>query len=142
MNSYRAPLSDMRFVLFDVLGADALFARLGFVDATRDVVDAVLEEGARFSEAVLAPLNRVGDEAGCSFDPVTGAVTTPPGSAERSRLTRAQDDPDLRKGNAQGAHQMNEIAIAGCSPPRGRTRARGGADRPLRQPSAGPGRLL
>jgi alkylation response protein AidB-like acyl-CoA dehydrogenase len=79
MSTYRAPLADMRFVLFDVLGADALFARLGFADATRDIVDAVLDEGARFNETVLAPLNRVGDEAGCSFDPATGEVTTPAG---------------------------------------------------------------
>src|SRR5512133_2929758 len=61
MSTYRAPLSDMRFVLFDVLGADALFARLGFESATRDTVDAVLEEGARFTQSVLAPLNAVGD---------------------------------------------------------------------------------
>jgi alkylation response protein AidB-like acyl-CoA dehydrogenase len=79
MSSYRAPLSDMRFVLFDVLGAGPLFARLGFNDATRDIVDAVLEEGARFTETVLAPLNRVGDEAGCRYDQATGAVATPPG---------------------------------------------------------------
>jgi alkylation response protein AidB-like acyl-CoA dehydrogenase len=79
MSSYRVPLADMRFVLFDVLGAEALFARLGFTDATRDIVDAVLDEGARFAETVLAPLNQVGDEVGCTFDPATGAVTTPPG---------------------------------------------------------------
>ena len=79
MSSYRAPLSDMRFVLFDVLGAGPLFARLGFDDATRDIVDAVLEEGARFTETVLAPLNRIGDETGCRYDQATGAVTTPPG---------------------------------------------------------------
>ncbi len=69
----------MRFVLFDVLDASALFARLGFDDATQDVVDAVLDEGARFTETVLAPLNRVGDETGCVFDPATGDVATPPG---------------------------------------------------------------
>ncbi len=79
MSNYRAPLADMRFVLFDVLDASALFARLGFDDATQDVVDAVLDEGARFTETVLAPLNRVGDETGCMFDPATGDVVTPPG---------------------------------------------------------------
>ncbi len=82
MSIYRAPLSDMRFVLFDVLGAEALFARLSFADATRDIVDAVLDEAARFTETVLAPLNRVGDEVGCKFDPATGAVTTPPGFSQ------------------------------------------------------------
>ena len=79
MSTYHAPLADMRFVLFDVLGAQDLFARLGFADATPDIVDAVLEEEARFNENVLAPLNQIGDEAGCSFDPATGDVTTPPG---------------------------------------------------------------
>jgi alkylation response protein AidB-like acyl-CoA dehydrogenase len=84
MSTYKAPLADMRFVLFDVLGAQDLFARLGFTDATPDIVDAVLEEAARFNETVLAPLNRVGDEAGCSFDPATGDVTTPAGFRQAS----------------------------------------------------------
>ena len=79
MSTYTAPLTDIRFALNDVLGAEALFARLGFAEATRDILDAVLDESARFSETVLAPLNRVGDEIGCSYDKATGAVTTPPG---------------------------------------------------------------
>ena len=79
MTIYKAPLSDIRFVLFDVLASETLFARLGFTEATRDTVDAVLEEGARFSESVLAPLNRIGDTVGCSYDKASGDVTTPPG---------------------------------------------------------------
>ncbi|MGY0559169.1 MULTISPECIES: acyl-CoA dehydrogenase C-terminal domain-containing protein [unclassified Luteimonas] len=82
MSSYKAPLTDIRFVLHDVLNVEPLFQRLGLGDASRDVVDAILEEGARFTEAVLAPLNSVGDEIGCSFDKATGAVTTPPGFRE------------------------------------------------------------
>ena len=82
MSTYNAPLQDIRFALHDVLGAEALFARLGFTEATRDIVDAVLEESARFTETVLAPLNRVGDEVGCRYDKATGAVTTPPGFKE------------------------------------------------------------
>jgi len=79
MSRYTAPLSDIRFALHDVLQAEALFARLGFADATADVVDAVLEEAGRFSGGVLAPLNSVGDEVGCHFDKASGEVTTPPG---------------------------------------------------------------
>ncbi|MCL6714018.1 acyl-CoA dehydrogenase C-terminal domain-containing protein [Pseudomonas sp. R2.Fl] len=79
MSAYRAPLNDIRFALYDVLGAEALFARLGYADATRDILDAVLEEAARFSETVLAPLNSVGDEIGSTYDQATQAVTTPPG---------------------------------------------------------------
>ncbi|MEZ0469685.1 acyl-CoA dehydrogenase C-terminal domain-containing protein [Luteimonas salinilitoris] len=82
MSTYQPPLADIRFALYDVLEAEALFARLGFTDASRDIVDAVLEEGARFNETVLAPLNRIGDEAGCRYDKATGAVTTPPGFRE------------------------------------------------------------
>jgi alkylation response protein AidB-like acyl-CoA dehydrogenase len=82
MSTYHAPLAEMRFVLFDLLDVGSAYARLGHADATRDVLDAVLEEAARFSETVLAPLNRVGDQAGCAFDPATGAVTTPPGFRE------------------------------------------------------------
>ena len=79
MSTYKAPLADMRFALFDVIGAEDAFQKLGFTDATRDVLDAVLEEGARFTETVLAPLNEVGDRLGCVYDQATGAVATPPG---------------------------------------------------------------
>jgi hypothetical protein len=82
MSSYHAPLRDMRFVLFDVLGAETLFPQLGYTEATRDIVDAVLEEGARFTESVLAPLNAIGDQIGCQFDKATGEVRTPPGFRE------------------------------------------------------------
>ena len=82
MSTYKAPLTDIRFALYDVLGAEALFAKLGYGDATRDVLDAVLEEAGRFTETVLAPLNSVGDEIGCSFDKASGEVTTPPGFRE------------------------------------------------------------
>ncbi|KAF1721075.1 acyl-CoA dehydrogenase C-terminal domain-containing protein [Pseudoxanthomonas wuyuanensis] len=79
MSTYKAPLTDIRFALYDVLGAEALFAQLGYTDATRDILDAVLDEAARFAETVLAPLNGVGDEVGSTFDKSTGEVTTPPG---------------------------------------------------------------
>ena len=78
-SSYHVPLSDIRFALFDVLGAEGMLSQLGFEDANRELMDAVLDEAARFCETVLTPLNQVGDEAGCAFDPATGAVTTPPG---------------------------------------------------------------
>ncbi len=79
MSIYKAPLADIRFALYDVLGAEELFAKLGFAEASRDIIDAVLEEGAKFNETVLAPLNRIGDEIGCKYEKDSGAVTTPPG---------------------------------------------------------------
>lgn len=79
MSTYHAPLTDIRFALHDVLQVETLFASLGFEDANRETLDAVLDECARLCETVLAPLNRVGDEQGVRFDKATGAVTTPDG---------------------------------------------------------------
>ncbi len=82
MNSYTAPLRDIRFALYDVLGAEAFYQRLGIAHAQRDLIDAVLEEAAKFTQNVLAPINQSGDEQGCVYDKATGAVTTPAGFKE------------------------------------------------------------
>ncbi|WP_449467045.1 acyl-CoA dehydrogenase C-terminal domain-containing protein [Stenotrophomonas humi] len=82
MSNYKAPVTDLRFALHDVLKAESLFAAMGLEDASADVIDAVLEEAARFSTAVLAPLNAVGDQTGCKLDKATGDVTTAPGFKE------------------------------------------------------------
>jgi alkylation response protein AidB-like acyl-CoA dehydrogenase len=83
MSKYVAPLADMRFVMFDLLKADEQYARLpGGGAATRDVLDAILDEAAKFAEQVLAPLNASGDEEGCRLDKATASVTTPKGFKE------------------------------------------------------------
>ena len=43
MQTYNAPLRDMRFVLHELLDASQLAALPGFEDATPDVIDAVLD---------------------------------------------------------------------------------------------------
>src|SRR5450830_787876 len=77
MPEYKAPLRDMRFLIDNVFDFHAHYAALGATDASPDMVSAILEEGAKFCENVLAPLNRSGDEEGCHFD--NGVVTTPKG---------------------------------------------------------------
>jgi alkylation response protein AidB-like acyl-CoA dehydrogenase len=80
MTRYAAPLADLRFALYDVLDVERLFQRLpGCEAATRDVVDAVIAEAAKFAEQVLAPLNASGDAEGCHYDAATASVTTPQG---------------------------------------------------------------
>ena len=77
---YTAPLADIRFCLYDLLEAEKLFATLpGCETLNRELVDAVLDEAAKFSQVVLAPLNVVGDKEECHYDKATGAVTTPTG---------------------------------------------------------------
>lgn len=65
MTIYKAPLDDLRFALYDVLHAEATLTQLqGGEGHTRDLLDAVLEEAGRLSEALLAPFNASGDEEG------------------------------------------------------------------------------
>ena len=78
MPTYKAPVDDTLFLLNDVLHIDRYGNLPGFADASPDVVEAVLREAAKFSEAVLAPLNRVGDIEGCTRH-ADGSVTTPVG---------------------------------------------------------------
>ncbi len=80
MPAYKAPLRDMRFLIDDVFDFHGSYAANGAEDATPDMVNAIIEEGAKFCEQVLAPLNRSGDEEGCHFD--NGVVTTPKGFKE------------------------------------------------------------
>ena len=77
--SYQAPLRDMRFVLhelFDISGHCELLGN----GLDRELIDGVLEEGARYAAEVVAPLNRNSDEQGCQLS--EGQVRTPDGFAE------------------------------------------------------------
>ena len=80
MPEYKAPLRDMRFLIDEVFDFHGRYQALGASDATPDMVAAILDEGSKFCEQVLAPLNRSGDEEGCHFD--NGVVTTPKGFKE------------------------------------------------------------
>ncbi len=80
---YRAPLTDLRFVLEELLGAASLAQLPAHRDFSADLASSVLEEAARFAEQVLAPINRLGDRAGARFE--EGQVHMPPEFREAYR---------------------------------------------------------
>ncbi len=81
MADYTAPLKDMKFVLDHLVDLDELQKLNGYQHADRELVFSVLDEGARFVQDVVAPLNRVGDTAGARMEG-DDAVATAPGFKE------------------------------------------------------------
>ena len=78
--AYKAPVRDFGFILNDVLDIDRYSNVPGFADASFDLVQQILEEGAKFAEEVIAPINRNGDLEGCKLN--NGVVTGPKGWKE------------------------------------------------------------
>ncbi|HYC68028.1 acyl-CoA dehydrogenase [Brevundimonas sp.] len=81
--TYRAPVRDLIFTLTEVAGIDAVSATGAFPDYDAEVMAAVLEAAGQFSEGVLAPLNRIGDQKGAAY--ANGSVTAAPGFANAYR---------------------------------------------------------
>ncbi len=80
MPVYNAPMEDIKFVLHDVLKSETLTEIPGFEEASAELVNQILEEGAKLCENTLFPINQSGDEEGCTWK--DGAVTTPKGFKE------------------------------------------------------------
>jgi acyl-CoA dehydrogenase len=78
MPSYKAPVEDVLFLLNDVFHIERYNNLPGFADATPDMIEAIVAEGAKICEEVLAPQNRAGDIEGCVRHD-DGHVTTPKG---------------------------------------------------------------
>ncbi len=107
MPVYKAPLRDIRFVQNELLDFPAHYAALpGGADATPETVEAILEEGARFCEEVLAPLNRVGDTEGCTWS--ADGVKTPTGFKEAYRQFVEGGWPSLAHGAEFGGQGLPE----------------------------------
>ncbi|MDO6446194.1 acyl-CoA dehydrogenase C-terminal domain-containing protein [Colwellia sp. 1_MG-2023] len=81
MLTYKAPIADIKFLFEDVFGYYKHYEKFPeFEEATPDLVDAIFQECAKFSENELLPMNQSADKEGCTFD--NGKVTTPKGFKE------------------------------------------------------------
>ena len=78
MNAYQPQPAEQRFILSNVLQApQQLVALPVYADFDEDLLVQVTDEAGKFVAGQIAPLQRVGDETGCTWD--QGQVTTPPG---------------------------------------------------------------
>ncbi|WP_230281740.1 acyl-CoA dehydrogenase C-terminal domain-containing protein [Croceicoccus sp. Ery15] len=68
MQVYNAPLRDMRFVLNELHNDDGFGDLPAHAEFDSDLTDAILEEAAKLCQEVLLPLNRSGDEEGCTHE--------------------------------------------------------------------------
>ncbi len=80
MADYKAPISEVSFVLNDLLDINSLTSIPEFEEATPELIEAVIEEAGKFAADVFAPINRTGDvEHSRAQD---GEVKTAPGFKE------------------------------------------------------------
>jgi len=78
--TYTTPLQDFRFTLNELAGLDDILQLPGFEEISPDLVDAILDENARFVQQAVAPLNVAGDRQPPSWN--DGKVATTPGFAQ------------------------------------------------------------
>jgi alkylation response protein AidB-like acyl-CoA dehydrogenase len=108
---YRAPLTELRFVLDHVAGFAQVAATPRFAEASPETVAAVLGEAGRLSEETLTPLNRVGDTHPARLE--NGVVRTSPGFAEGYRAITAGGWVGMAASPAYGGMGL-PMALTSC----------------------------
>jgi Acyl-CoA dehydrogenases len=107
MADIKLPVRDMQFVLFDLFDFEAHCRAIPeFAETSADVVNAILEELAKFCENVLAPLNAVGDREGCQLN--GHEVKTPSGFREAYQQFVAAGWPSMCNDTAFGGQGLPE----------------------------------
>ena len=92
MPSYTAPTKDIQYVLHEVLnisGSDIP----GYSDLEPEFTEAILDAAGQLASDVIAPLNTIGDQEGCTFE--NGVITTPTGFKEAFEQVKEGGWPGL-----------------------------------------------
>ncbi|ORU92033.1 MAG: acyl-CoA dehydrogenase [Cycloclasticus sp. symbiont of Bathymodiolus heckerae] len=88
MANFYAPIDDTKYLIDEFLDTSELSDVSMFSEMTPDLTDAIFEEAGKITESLLFPLNRSGDEQGCTLK--NGNVTTPDGFKEAyKKMTRS-----------------------------------------------------
>ncbi|AJP56587.1 acyl-CoA dehydrogenase [Pandoraea vervacti] len=104
----RSAAEDIAFVL-DRLGVGEALTRLApYRDFDTATLVQVIDEAAKFSREVIAPLNAVGDREGCTFH--DGNVRTPAGFADAYRQYRDAGWPSLPCDPSLGGQGLPVVA--------------------------------
>ncbi len=78
MPDYITPRRDISFVVNELLHSEDVYQSLpGYEEVNEELINTIVDEAGKFSEEVLSPLNRSGDEEGCQWS--QEGVTTPAG---------------------------------------------------------------
>ena len=77
MSVYKVPQKELAFIFDEVINYSEICSMPGFEDASRDMVDVVLPEAAKFFEDVVAPTNHEADKHPAFLK--DGEVVTSPG---------------------------------------------------------------
>jgi 3-(methylthio)propanoyl-CoA dehydrogenase len=110
--SYRAPVKDMLFVMKELAHIDAVAALPGHAEAGYDTAAAVLEECAKFTQDVVAPLNWPGDQNPSSFK--AGVVSTSAGFKEAFKQFAEGGWQGLQHPEAFGGQGLPKLIHAAC----------------------------
>jgi alkylation response protein AidB-like acyl-CoA dehydrogenase len=109
---FQSPLREIRFVMHELLDDGVLGELYSDVDYSADFADNIVEEGGKFAENVLEPLNQSGDREGARW--TQEGVITPKGFREAYaayvQAGWAQLSVDLKSGG-QGMPHLISIAV-------------------------------
>ena len=110
MTDYNAPVKDMLFTMKHLAGLDQVAALPGYEEASEDLVTAIVEEAARFTGQVLAPINASGDQHGSNIE--GDGVVTPPGFKEAYQQYVAGGWSSLAGDAQYGGQGLPELVAA------------------------------
>lgn len=105
MAQYQAPLRDIAFVRDELLNVESFYASTEqWAEVNSELSTAIFEECAKFSGNVLAPLNSVGDQQGCTL--TEGKVSTPDGFKAAYQQFVEGGWPALEGSGSYGGQEM------------------------------------